>query len=272
MLRFGLQGSANEKTLVEIWSPVLTDLSEYLGVRVVPVTMHDYKSVIWFLENEAVDFAWTGNKLAIEAVDETESEIFLQVLNQQGEPGYKSVLITLKDKPLSSLRQVMGFARQLKIAFGNKKSTSGTLVPAYYIQAQTGKKLDRFLSIQHSANHEQSFKSVVFGDVDVATISSIAFQRFQERFPHEAALVKVIWESPMIPSDAIIRRKTIKQVYKDKVEEFLLSYGVKVSGKSDERVLAERKRLAQLKWSGFKLSNNQQLIPIRELMEYKKQQ
>jgi len=82
--------------------------------------------------------------------------------------------------------------------------------------------------------------------------------------PDKAAEVRVIWKSPMIPLDPIVRRADLPDDLKKKLDVFFLTYGV---GDSDE---AERQRqvLAKMSsgWKPFRKSSNAQLLPMREIM------
>jgi phosphonate transport system substrate-binding protein len=70
--------------------------------------------------------------------------------------------------------------------------------------------------------------------------------------------VRVIWKSPLIPSDPFVWRKDLDPAVKEKVRTFVLNYA-----KSDPQ---EKKILNNIySYDGFRPSNNDQLIPIREL-------
>ena len=81
-----------------------------------------------------------------------------------------------------------------------------------------------------------------------------------------AAKVKVIWQSPLIPSDPIVWRKDLDQATKDKLLAFFVSYGR--LGTADE-VTKAREILKPLGWAPFRPSSDAQLYPIR-IMEVTK--
>ena len=73
--------------------------------------------------------------------------------------------------------------------------------------------------------------------------------------------MKVIWTSPLIPSDPMVWRKNLDDATKNKLRDFFMTYG-------DEP--AEQKVLAGLQWAKFKASDDDQLLPIRQLELFKK--
>jgi phosphonate transport system substrate-binding protein len=70
--------------------------------------------------------------------------------------------------------------------------------------------------------------------------------------------VKVLWRSPLIPSDPFVWRKDLDPAVKAKLRNFVLNYA-----KTDP----EEKRILGViyNYGGFRDSNNDQLIPIRQL-------
>ena len=76
----------------------------------------------------------------------------------------------------------------------------------------------------------------------------------------KAKELRVIWKSPLIPSDPLVWRKDLPEETKKKITDFIFSYGVK-----GENVEQARKILTALQWGPFIKSDNSQLIPLRQL-------
>ena len=70
--------------------------------------------------------------------------------------------------------------------------------------------------------------------------------------------MKVLWKSPLIPSDPFVRRKDLDPAVKAKIKNFVLGYA-----KTDASEKAILKNIYS--YGGFRESNNDQLIPIRQL-------
>ena len=80
--------------------------------------------------------------------------------------------------------------------------------------------------------------------------------------PEALQQLRIIWKSPLIPSDPLVWRKDIDPAVKAKIKDFVLNYG-----KSDPREKEVLKNIYN--YSGFRESTNAQLIPIRQLEFYK---
>ena len=101
-------------------------------------------------------------------------------------------------------------------------------------------------------------------------IDSENLARLKVTKPEALDKIKVIWSSPIIPSDPIVWRKDLSDDDKTKLKAFFLGYGTERAGFTAEQVAAEKAILAGLQWSNFKASTDDQLIPIRQLDLFKK--
>jgi len=266
----GLAASSSAQSLHAMWRPLLEDLGAALDMGVRCQFFDDYAGVIWALGAGNVQLAWLGNKAAMEAVDRVGGEVGLQVINAQGASGYHSHLIVPAASSLRSVDDVIASAAGLTFGNGDPNSTSGFLVPAYYIFALRGVDPARLFKRVTQANHEDNYLAVAQGRVDVATSNSADLERLQLRFPEHAGAVKVIWTSPLIPSDPLVWRADLPQADKEAIRTFLSGYGRPAAGKSAGRLEHERQVMAGLNWTGFKPSDNSQLAPIRKLELHRK--
>jgi phosphonate transport system substrate-binding protein len=101
-------------------------------------------------------------------------------------------------------------------------------------------------------------QAVLAKQVDVAANNTEEMDKLEKTRPDLFKQVRVIWKSPLIPSDPFVWRKDLDPAVKEKVRTFVLNYA-----KSDPQ---EKKILNNIySYDGFRPSNNDQLIPIREL-------
>lgn len=256
-INFGIISTESSQALKESWQPFLTDMEKAIGMKANAFFASDYGGIIEGMRFNKVQIAWHGNKSAMEAVDRANSEVFVRVVYKDGTMGYHSYMVAHKDSPLNSVEDLLKNARNLSFGIGEPNSTSGFLVPSYYVFALN--KVDpktAFKSIR-SANHETNILAVANKQVDASVFASDAWDRVSARRPEIAAKLKRIWTSPLIPSDPMLWRKDLDPEVKRKVKAFFLAYG-----KSDAR---QKEVLAKLNYSAFVESNNDQLKPIRQL-------
>jgi phosphonate transport system substrate-binding protein len=264
-LNFGIINTEASQNLKTLWQPFLADMAKATGLKINAFFATDYAGIVTGMQYNKVHLAWYGNVSGMHAVDRADGEVFAQVIHASGAGGYFSHLVTHKDSPLNNEKDVLARAKDLSFGNGDPNSTSGFLVPGYYVFAQNGVEPKAIFKRTLNANHETNALSVANKQVDVATCNSEILERLETQHPEKRALVKIIWTSPLIPSDPLVWRKDLPADIKEKVRAFLLSYGQE--GRPDSE--RERAILKPLQWSRFRASSNDQLLPIRQLELFK---
>jgi phosphonate transport system substrate-binding protein len=260
-LNFGIIATEKAGALKQMWEPFLDDMSKAVGVKVNGFYATDYAGIIEAQRFNKVQIAWYGNKSAIDAVDRANGEVFVQFIDLDGTPGYYSYLITHKDSGITSLDQVLKNGKDLTFGIGDPQSTSGTLVPTYYVFTLNGLDPKTHFKVTRSSNHEGNFLAVLNKQVDVATSNSEQTQKVKEKSPEKLDQIRILWTSPLIPRDPLVYRKDLPADLKKKIQDFAVGYG------KDEREKEILKNLYRLK--GFKASTDAQLLPIRQLELFK---
>ncbi len=268
-LKFGIISTESSQALKTGFTPFLTDMEKALGVKVKPFFAPDYAGIIEGMRFDKVDIAWFGNKSAMEAVDRAGGEIFAQTVDATGNPGYWSLLIAHKDSPVNSLEDVLKCDKSLTFGNGDPNSTSGFLVPSYYVFAQNNVEPKECFKVVRNASHEVNAMAVANQQVDVATNNTESlYGRLKVAHPKEASMIKEIWRSPLIPADPIVWRKNLDDDAKNKIYSFFLRYGRSGDVK---QIKHERDVLAGMSsgWAPFIASSDLQLIPIRQMQTFR---
>ncbi|WP_372867694.1 phosphonate ABC transporter substrate-binding protein [Pseudomonas sp.] len=260
-INFGIISTESSQNLKTTWDPFLADMGAQTGLKINAFFAPDYAGIIQGMRFDKVDVAWYGNKAAMEAVDRAGGEIFAQTVAANGAQGYYSLMVAHQDSPLNSIEDMLKNAKNLTFANGDPNSTSGYLVPGYYVFAQNNVDANKIFKRALNGSHEVNALSVANKQIDVGTFNSEGMERLQVTAPDKAAQLKVIWTSPLIPSDPMVWRKNLDDASKNKVREFFMTYGDKP---------AEQKVLESLQWAKFKSSDDDQLLPIRQLDLFKK--
>lgn len=261
-INFGFISTEASQNLKSDWQPLLDDMSRKLGVKVNAFFASDYAGIIEGMRFNKVQLAWFGNKSAMEAVDRAGGEVFAQMVNADGTQGYYSHLIVHKDSPMKSMEDVLKNSRNLSFGNGDPNSTSGFLVPGYYVFAKNKVDVKTAFKVVRSANHETNALAVANKQVDVATCNSEAMEKLQDRMPEKFKDIRIVWSSPLIPLDPLVMRKDLPEATKQKVKDFIYNYGK--GGQHEKDVLMKISKLSQ-----FKPSTNAQLVPIRQLELFK---
>ncbi len=259
-ISFGIISTESQQNLKPKWEPLLADFAKATGLDVKPFFASDYAGVIEGMRFGKVQMAWYGNKSAMEAVDRADGEVFVQTVPVSGEPGYYSLILAPKDSKLTSVDDLLKCDKSLNFGLGDPNSTSGYLVPMTFVFSAN--KVDPKTCFKNvtNANHETNAMAVANGQVDAAANNTENLALIEKNHPEAFAKIKVIWKSVLIPYDPIVWRSDLPQAEKDKISNFILTYG---TDKSKGDVAHEKAVLAALQWAPFKVSDNDQLLPIR---------
>lgn len=263
-LRFGIIATESSENLKASWGSFIKAMEAETGYTVEPFFAPDYAGVIEALRFDKVEFAWFGNKSAMEAVDRSGGEIFCQTVDVEGNPGYWSLIVVHKDSPYQSVDDILKDAPKLTFGNGDPNSTSGFLIPSFYIFARRGiDPVEAFKTVTN-ASHENNLMSVANKKVDVATNNTESLRRLQQTNPSAASDIRIVWKSPLIPNDPFVWRKNLPDVTKQKIKAFFLSYGRLGSPEEIEQARAVLAKTSS-GLAPFVDSSNHQLLPIRQL-------
>ena len=261
-VNFGIISTESSANLKSTWQPFLDAMQKQTGLKINAFFAPDYAGVIEGMRFDKVQVAWFGNKSAMEAVDRAGGEVFAQTVDNEGNPGYWSQLVTHKDSPLNSVEDVLKCDGSLNFGIGDPNSTSGFLVPTTYIFAKNNVEPSKCFKTVRNANHEANALAAANKQVDVATNNTENMRRLETTKPEAFKNLKVIWQSPLIPSDPLVWRKELDADIKSKIYTFVMTYG-RIG--TPEEVAEARKVLGTLQWAPFRPSSDAQLYPIRIL-------
>lgn len=259
-LNFGIISTESQANQKPVWEPFISVMSEELGMPIKAFYATSYNGVIEAMRFGQVHVAWLGGQSYIKAVEIANAEAFAQIIQPDGSTGYYAYLITNKENPILSKipegkgdQYVINNARELTFAFNDPNSTSGYLVPSYYVFTKNNvNPKEIFEKLVFSGSHEATALAVANNQVDVATNNNELLRRLETTNPAAREKIKIIWTSPEIPNDPIAYRKDLPEDLKKKIRDFFYNY-------------QEQTILEPLGWSAFVPATDKNWNTIREL-------
>ncbi|HSM89359.1 MAG TPA: phosphonate ABC transporter substrate-binding protein [Desulfobacterales bacterium] len=261
-ITLGIIPTESSSSAMKGFEPFRADMEKALGIPVKLFIAPDYAGVIEAMRFNKVQIAWFGNKSAIEAVNRAGGEVFVQTVDATGNPGYWSLIVVHKDSPYQNIDEIIRDGKNLTFGNGDPNSTSGYLIPTYYVWGQRGIDPSKHFKLVRNANHETNLMAVANKQVDFATNNTENWDKFAKAHPDQIKNVRAIWKSPLIPSDPMVWRKDLPKEWKSKIKGFFLAYGR--IGADKEKELAVLKNMSS-GWAPFQDSSNLQLLPIMEI-------
>ena len=263
-IRFGvlpLGGTVESRAL---WMPLLSDLSQAIGVPVSAYSVASYEELDRAIKRDEIDMAFLSAKMALDAVMQQRMKVVAQIARRPGMPTHRAVLLTRKTGVPNTLEAVLAEPERWRLARGDSRSVTGFLIPQSQLFLPRNIELETRFRGEVVGNHQATALAVANGDADVATNNTTDFERFREQFPVEAARLHIVWESEPPPGAQMVVRRAYPPEFQARIQAFLVGYG---QGKGP-RAEAEREVLKTLRAAyGYALADDSALLP-EALLEY----
>jgi phosphonate transport system substrate-binding protein len=150
----------------------------------------DYAATVEGLATGKLDLVWYGGFTFVQARRRTGNAIPL--VQREEDAKFHSKFIV----PASSKAQSLADLKGANFAFGSVSSTSGHLMPRYFL-LRNGIDPDKdFAKVAFSGAHDVTAKWVEAGKVDAGALNESIFQRLLDEKKLDPAKVRVIWTTP----------------------------------------------------------------------------
>lgn len=248
------------------WRPFAERLGSHLNTAVELRTFGEPGELVAAFRRGEIDLAWMGNVPALDVVESGAGAVFAQGVTKEGSVGYNSILVVPSTSTLRSLNDVLQHAKTLRFGDGDLKSTSGHLVPYYFAFQKNGiNDTGALFKSVSNASHQKNLTMAAKGEVDVATANNEELMFFGRDAPELARRLRVIWESPLIPQSPLLWKSSLPLELRRKILLFTVGFGGKDA--EQRRILSDLNNL-----SGFRQSNNRQLVSVADIEMFKARQ
>ncbi len=176
--------------LIRKFEPLGRYLEQQLGrpIRFTPVT--DYAATVEGLAAGKLDLVWYGGFTFVQARRRTGTAIPL--VQREEDAHFHSKFIV----PAASKAQTLKDLKGGTFAFGSVSSTSGHLMPRFFL-LQAGIDPDRdFTRVAYSGAHDVTAKWVEAGKVDAGVLNESIWQRLVDEKKIDPSRVRVLWTTP----------------------------------------------------------------------------
>ncbi len=202
--------------LLRKFKPLGAYLEKQLGMKVEFVPVADYAAVVESLAADRLDLAWLGGFTFVQTRLKTGNAIPL-VQREQDEK-FTSKFISA-DPAVKSLQDLKGKT----FAFGSVSSTSGSLMPRYFMQ-KDGIVPEQFFSrVAYSGAHDATVAWVQAGKVDGGVLNASVWQKLVDAGKVDTAKVKVFATTPTYYDYNWTVRGTLDPALTEKIKQAFLA-------------------------------------------------
>lgn len=202
----------DETQLKERFSKLAVYLSDKLDVEVKFIPVKSYAASIAAFRNNQVQLAWFGGLSGVKARQIVPDAIAIA----QGveDPNFHSYIIANKSTHLNFSKE---FPKEIKgetFTFGSKGSTSGRLMPEYFIRQHFHKPPQEiFKKVGFSGNHTKTIELVQSGAYETGAVNFKVWDRELKKGNIDTSKVKVIWKTPAYPDYQFTAHGNLDKVY-----------------------------------------------------------
>lgn len=188
---------ADESQLRTRFEKVATYLEKKLGVEVKYVPVKSYSAAVTAFRNNQVQLAWFGGLSGVQARRLVPgSQAIAQGYEDQF---FKSYFIAHYSTGLEMSDSFPDISEKT-FTFGSKGSTSGRLMPQYYIEQHLKQKPQHaFKRVGFSGDHNRTIVQVQSGTYQVGAVNYKVWESALAAGKIDTNKVKVIWKSPTYP-------------------------------------------------------------------------
>jgi len=191
VLRVSAIPDENPNELMRIYTPFADYLARELGMKVRFTPVIDYAATVEGLAAGKLDLVWYGGFTSVQAVRRTNGNATRLVLRQE-DAEFKSVFVARPGSAIKRLEDLKGKS----FAFGSVSSTSGHLMPRYFL-LQAGVTPEKDMKhVAFSGAHDATALWVESGKVDAGALNFLVWDKLVQQKKVDLSKVGVFYTTP----------------------------------------------------------------------------
>jgi phosphonate transport system substrate-binding protein len=190
VLRISAIPDENPTELQRKFSKVAAYLEKEVGIKVQYTAVTDYAAVVEALAAKKIDLAWLGGFTFVQARLRTGNAI--PIVQRAEDEKFTSKIIASAASGIKSLSDLKG----KNFTFGSVSSTSGHLMPRFFLLENKIDPEKDFRRIAFSGAHDATALQVESGRVDAGALNASVWEKLVREKKVDTNKVKVIWTTP----------------------------------------------------------------------------
>jgi len=214
VLRLAMIPSTDPAKIVRDNQPLVQYLKKETGSHIELVVPTNYAAVVEAISNDKVDIAYLGGFTFVQA---SRRAGVVPLVQRERDQNFHSVFITQPKSSIHSLADLKGHS----FAFGDVNSTSGHLMPAYYMRTAN---VDPTVIAKalYTGGHDATALAVANGKVDAGAMDELVFGNMMKSGKITPEQVKLFYTTPAFFDYVWAARKGIDPKLSDSFAAALL--------------------------------------------------
>jgi len=206
----------NPQEMLRIYQPFADYLAKEIGIPVKFTPVVDYAATVEGLAGNKLDLVWYGGLTSVQAAKQAKGA--KRIIMRKEDATFKSHFITRKDTGIKSLADLKGKT----FSFGSVSSTSGHLMPRYYLLKAGIDPEKDFAKFSFSGAHDATAAWVEAGRVDAGALNFLVWDKLVETKKVDTEKVVVFYTTPPYVDYVWTIRAGIDKGLVDKISQAFL--------------------------------------------------
>ena len=189
-LRISAIPDENPQEMLRIYQPFADYLTKEIGMPVKFTPVVDYAATVEGLAANRLEMVWYGGLTSVQAAKQAKGA--RRIIMRKEDAEFKSHFITTKESGIKSLKDLKGKT----FAFGSVSSTSGHLMPRYFLIKNNINPEKDFSKFSFSGAHDATAAWVEAGRVDAGALNFLVWDKLVETKKVDTNKVQIFWTTP----------------------------------------------------------------------------
>jgi len=189
-LRLSAIPDENPQEMLRIYQPFADYLNKEVGVPVKFTPVVDYAATVEGLAANRLDMVWYGGLTSVQAAKQAKGAH--RIIMRKEDAEFKSYFITRKETGIKNLKDLKGKT----FAFGSVSSTSGHLMPRFFLLKAGINPEKDFSKFSFSGAHDATAAWVEAGQVDAGALNFLVWDKLVQNKKVDTNKVFIFYTTP----------------------------------------------------------------------------
>ena len=249
-LRLSAIPDENPQEMLRIYTPFADYLSKEIGIEVKFTPVVDYAATVEGLAANRLEMVWYGGFTSVQAAKQAKGA--RRIIMRKEDAQFKSHFITRKDTGIKELKDLKGKT----FAFGSVSSTSGHLMPRFFLLKAGINPEKDFSKFSFSGAHDATAAWVEAGQVAAGALNFLVWDKLVENKKIDTSKVMIFWTTPPYVDYVWTVRAGVDKATVDKITKAFL--------KLDYNKAADKKLLDLHRTKGYIAAKDEDWKSIEE--------
>ena len=222
VIRMSAIPDGNAEAVQRRYALIASYLEREINTKVEFVYLRNYEDVVAAMMQKKIELAYVGGFAFVQVQMSTGAG---NPIVQRYEDGiYTSVIVANTQAGIEKLADVKG----KNFTFGPLISTSGSLMPRYFLREENLIPEKEFRRVAYSKGHEVTARAVESGAADAGAMSGDTWKRMVEANRINEKRVKLIWTSPTFIDNTWMVTGAVETAMAKKIADAFLKLDSKI--------------------------------------------